>query len=316
MSAPVVLVFDSGLGGLTVLRELLREAPAARFIYVADDAVFPYGGLAPEALVARVNAVLDMAIDRWRPDVVVIACHTASTLVLPHLRARHAIPFVGTVPAIKPAAAVSISRMFSVLATPGTVARDYTRDLVRDYAGDCDVALVGSSRLATLAERAMSGETIADADVLAELAPCFRVSADGARRTDAVVLACTHYPLLLDRFQLLAPWPVAWIDPAPAISRRTINLLAQAGFDDGVQKGDMTAPTPPVAVFTGGSRLGTSLLAWLRSLGVSDTLIVPVDTTRNPPPDAAVAEVAASTLGEPTAPAQASPPAMGVAPAN
>lgn len=290
VSAPVVLVFDSGLGGLTVFREVARAAPAARLVYVADDAVFPYGELAPEALVARVNAVLDVAIARWRPDIVIIACHTASTLVLPHLRSRHAIPFVGTVPAIKPAAAASKSRMISVLATPGTVARDYTRDLVRDYAGDCAVELVGSRRLATLAERAMAGENVSDADIAAELAPCFQTSADGARRTDVVVLACTHYPLLLDRFRALAPWDVDWVDPAPAITRRTVNLLEQAGLT--VAGG--ANPQPPVAMFTGGERLGPPLAAWLRSLGVARTLVVPVEPAA---PGIAPAVVAAAASG-------------------
>jgi len=272
MSGPVVLVFDSGLGGLTVYREIVRAAPAAHFVYVADDAVFPYGALTPEALVARVNDVLDAQIARWRPDIVVIACHTASTLVLPHLRARHAMPFVGTVPAIKPAATASRSRMISVLATPGTVARDYTRDLVRAWAGDCAVALVGSRRLAPLAEQAMAGEAIADDDIQAELAPCFNVSADGARRTDAVVLACTHYPLLLERFQALAPWPVDWVDPAPAIARRTVDLLGKSGFDVAATQG----AEPAQMVLTGGVRLNPALRAALGEFGLRQIHIAPV----------------------------------------
>lgn len=281
MSGPVVLVFDSGLGGLTVYREIVRAAPAARFVYVADDAVFPYGALTPEALVARVNDVMDAAIARWRPDIVVIACHTASTLVLPHLRARHAIPFVGTVPAIKPAVSVSRSRMISVLATPGTVARDYTRDLVRNWAGDCAVALVGSRRLATLAEQAMAGEPLADSDIGAELEPCFNVSADGARRTDAVVLACTHYPLLLERFRALAPWPVEWIDPAPAIARRTVDLLGQSGFD--VTAGQAAAPAE--MALTGGARLNPALRAALGRFGLERIHVTPVESAaaRHPP---------------------------------
>ncbi len=283
MSGPVVLVFDSGLGGLTVYREIVRAAPAARFVYVADDAVFPYGALTPEALVARVNDVMDAEIARWRPDIVVIACHTASTLVLPHLRARHAIPFVGTVPAIKPAVSASRSRMISVLATPGTVARDYTRDLVRTWAGDCAVALVGSRRLATLAEQAMAGEAIADSDIQAELAPCFNVSADGARRTDAVVLACTHYPLLLEHFRALAPWPVDWIDPAPAIARRTVDLLGQAGFD--VMAGQAAAPAE--MVLTGGARLNPALRAALGDFGLQRIQIAPVEGASERPAPAA-----------------------------
>jgi glutamate racemase len=149
---------------------------------------------------------MDRLIAAHTPDLVVIACSTASTLVLPPLRARFAVPFVGTVPAIKPAASASATKAISVLATPGTVARDYTQDLVRQFANGCRVTLVGSRHLASIAEAEMTGRTAPDAVLASEIAPCF-VDANG-RRTDVVVLACTHFPLLLDRFEALAPWPV------------------------------------------------------------------------------------------------------------
>ena len=164
-----------------------------------------------------------------RPDVVVIACNTASTLVLPELRAAHSdVPFVGTVPAVKPAAARSHSRLISVLATPATVARDYTHDLIRQHAAHCEVTLVGSARLAPLAEAFMKGEPVSDDEIASEIAPCF-VERDG-RRTDHVVLACTHYPLLLDRLRRVSPWRVEWVDPAHAIARRVDHVLAEADF--------------------------------------------------------------------------------------
>jgi glutamate racemase len=223
--SPKILVFDSGLGGLTVFRALLRQRPDAHFIYAADDLGFPYGPKAEAEVVALVLRAMEMLIADHAPDVVVIACNTASTLVLPHLRARWPnLPFVGTVPAIKPAAEFSRSRLISVLATPGTVARDYTRDLVAKFAGHCDVTLVGAKTLAGLAENFVRGEALLDAEVLAEIAPCF-VERDG-RRTDAIVLACTHYPLLLDVFQRLAPWPLRWFDPASAIARRTDHVIS------------------------------------------------------------------------------------------
>jgi glutamate racemase len=239
--APTILVFDSGLGGLTVFAEVLKARPDARFVYAADDAGFPYGRLAPEALVARVVAVMERFLALYRPDLVVVACNTASTLVLPHLRARFAIPFVGTVPAIKPAAELSRSGRISVLATPGTVSRDYTRDLIDSYAARCRVTLVGSRRLACFAEAELAGPPVPDQAIREELAPCF--VADDGGRTDVVVLACTHYPLLLGRFRALAPWPVAWIDPAPAIARRVAQLI---GGPAPGHEGDA------VAVFTGG----------------------------------------------------------------
>lgn len=167
-------------------------------------------------------------IDRHAPDLAVIACNTASTLVMSYLRQAYKIPFVGTVPAIKPACAQSKTRRVSVLGTKGTVQREYTRGLIRDFTQGCEVTLVGSPELASLAERALNGEDVNDRDIFAELAPCFVGAAEETSRTDTVVLACTHYPLLLDRFVRLAPWPVDWIDPAPAIARRVSDLLGPA----------------------------------------------------------------------------------------
>ena len=142
------------------------------------------------------------------------------------MRENFKVPFVGTVPAIKPACASSASKLVTVLGTEATVKREYTRALIRDYAQGCAVTLVGSPRLAELAEAELKGELVSDDDIAAELAPCF-VEADG-KRTDTVVLACTHYPLLLQRFETLAPWPVNFIDPAPAIARRVLDLLGRS----------------------------------------------------------------------------------------
>ena len=224
---PRVLVFDSGLGGLTVLAEIQKARPDADIVYAADDELFPYGALSEPELVARVDRILGELIVGFSPDIVVVACNTASTLVLAPLRAAYPeIPFVGTVPAIKPAAEASRSRLISVLATPGTVARDYTRALVRDFAGDCEVELVGSARLAAIAERRFRAERIDIGEIAAEIAPCFVER--GGRRTDHVVLACTHFPLLIDTFAEIAPWPVEFVDPAPAIARRVDALLGRA----------------------------------------------------------------------------------------
>jgi glutamate racemase len=222
---PTILVFDSGLGGLTVYREVAAARPDADFVYVADDAGFPYGGLAEPALITRVVALMGELIAAHQPDLVVIACNTASTLVLPALRQKYALTFVGTVPAIKPACAASVTRQVSVLGTEATVAREYTRALIRDYAQDCRVTLVGSRHLATYAEAELAGAPVGDAQIRAEIAPCFR---DDGERTDTVVLACTHYPLLLERLQRLAPWRVSFFDPAPAIARRVVELLGPA----------------------------------------------------------------------------------------
>jgi len=157
-SRKTILVFDSGLGGLTVYREVAAARPDADFVYVADDAAFPYGAFADSALVSRVVGLLGELIETHRPDLVVVACNTASTLVLPDLRKKFSVPFVGTVPAIKPACAGSVTRRVSVLGTEGTVTREYTRALIRDYALDCRVTLVGSKSLAAYAEAELRRE--------------------------------------------------------------------------------------------------------------------------------------------------------------
>src|SRR5512146_2426579 len=222
-AAPTILVFDSGVGGLTVYREIVAARPDAAYVYVADDAGFPYGSQPETMLIARIIDVVGQAIAEHNPDLVVVACNTASTLALAELRARFAVPFVGTVPAIKPACAQSTTKCISVLGTQATVSRAYTRSLIREFAAGCNVALIGSSHLASYAEAELAGKPIADAAIKEEIAGCF-VDVEG-RRTDTVVLACTHYPLLLDRFKANAPWPVDWIDPAPAIARRVADLL-------------------------------------------------------------------------------------------
>ena len=255
-SGAPVLVFDSGLGGLTVLREIARVRPDAVLTFVADDAGFPYGRLGDQALIDRVVAVMDRHIAELRPALVVIACNTASTLALPVLRARFPIPFVGTVPAIKPACAQSKSKRISVLATAGTVRRDYTRDLIEKFAADCRVTLTGAERLAGIAEAALRGEAVDDDEISREIAPCF---VDDAGRTDTIVLACTHYPLILDRLERLAPWPVTWIDPAPAIARRTSQLL-------GPERAQGARPSN--GFFTSGSTPSPALVTALTSFGV------------------------------------------------
>jgi glutamate racemase len=256
--ATTILVFDSGLGGLTVFREVAKVRPDARYVYVADDAFFPYSRRGEAELVARVGALMGELIETHRPDLIVIACNTASTLVLPHLRTRFGVPFVGTVPAIKPACASSRTKRVAVLGTEATVGREYTRTLIRDFANGSDVKLVGSAKLAGFAEDELRGAPVADDLIAQEISPCF-VDA-GGRRTDTVVLACTHYPLLLDRFERLAPWPVTFVDPAPAIARRVVDL-------SGPKAGD--APGSPARIaFTSGRPPSAALGAALARFGL------------------------------------------------
>ena len=259
-SIPTILVFDSGLGGLTVFREVLKTRSSAHFVYAADDAFFPYGRHGESELVARVVAVIGDLIAVHAPDVVVIACNTASTIALPELRRRFRVPFVGTVPAIKPACLASASKRVSVFGTEATVAREYTKALIRDFAQGCDVTLVGSAKLAAMAESALLGQPIDATALAAEIAPCF--VGGGQRRTDTVVLACTHYPLLLDQLERHAPWPVTFVDPAPAIARRVGELL---GDDPSV--GTRHARE----VFTSGRPPSAALATTLARFGIAAT---------------------------------------------
>lgn len=246
-SPPTILVFDSGLGGLTVLREIVAVRPDAHYIYVADDAFFPYGHHSETEIIARVVPLIGELIETHAPDLVVIACNTASTLVMAHLRSAYDIPFVGTVPAIKPACAASRTRRVAVLGTEATVKREYTRALIREHGQGCDVDLVGSKLLAAYAEAELHGRPVSDAALLTEISPCFR---DDGNRTDTVVLACTHYPLVIARLEQIAPWPVNFIDPAPAIARRVVHLLegAAASAAKSVTCAIFTSGTAPAAI--------------------------------------------------------------------
>jgi len=257
LAKPTILVFDSGLGGLTVYREIARVRPDARYVYAADDALFPYGAIEENELIARTVDLMEKLVATHRPDLVVIACNTASTIVLPSLRARLRVPFVGTVPAIKPACAASQTKRVSVLGTEATVKREYTKALIREFAADCQVTLVGSARLAGLAEAALTGNQIEDAAIAAEITPCF--IDDGTARTDTLVLACTHYPLLADQLARLAPWPVNFIDTAPAIARRVVELIGPA------RNGHALAA--PDLVFSSGRTPPPALRAWIDGIG-------------------------------------------------
>lgn len=220
-----MLVMDSGLGGISVVRALHARRPDRPLTYLADTALFPYGGRAAEALSARAIALIT-ALDKQAPErTVVLACNTLSTLCLAALRAGLPHKFVGTVPAIKVAAAHSTTKRFTLLATPNTAHSDYTKNLIAEFAAGCMVDRVGAPKLARQAEALLLGEAVTDEALRAELAPAFHDDAKG--RTDSVVLGCTHYPLIVERLRANAPWPVEWIDSGDAIARRALSLVEQ-----------------------------------------------------------------------------------------
>ena len=239
---PRVLIFDSGVGSLSIGAEIHRRLPGIDLLYVMDRDGFPYGSWQPEALVAHICDTLEKLLQQHAADLVVVACNSASTAVLPALRARISAPVVGVVPAIKPAAALSRSRVIGLLATPGTIARPYTRQLIDDFAADCTVIPLGSALLAPAAEAQFHSGVSADAtcqQVMAEL-----LARPRATEIDTIVLACTHFPLLQAQLAAqgaaLAP-EVTWVDSGEAIARRVETLLGEIGARDRGNTGDQQA---------------------------------------------------------------------------
>ena len=277
MIKPRILLFDSGMGGLTVARAVAKQLPEAHLIYSADNAGFPYGAWEEGKLTQRIVMVLGALIEKTKPDVVVIACNTASTIAMAALRAAYALPFVGTVPAIKPAAAQTKSGIIGVLATPGTVNREYTHSLIHTYAFHCKVFLHGAPRLAEIAEQKLRGHAVDMAELKDEVAPVFR-KRDGSR-TDVVVLGCTHYPLLTEEISKVAPWPVTYIDPSPAIARRVADVAEET-----VLKGpDETVPAHGTVILTSPRGQGAETISAYAAMGfpVLNVLDLPVgETTR------------------------------------
>lgn len=218
------LVFDSGMGGLTVAREIRALAPELSVDYAADTGFFPYGEKSDDALRDRLPKIAKALVERARPDVFVIACNTASTLALDDVRAVLDIPVVGTVPAIKPAVSVSKTKVIGLLATPGTVRRAYTAKLIEDFASDAEVIMHGSVELVRLAEQHAAGENVPLEAFRAAQAPLFET--ERGSEIDTVVLACTHFPLVRGELAATVPQPVNFIDSGEAIARQTLRVLS------------------------------------------------------------------------------------------
>ncbi|MEM7004449.1 MAG: glutamate racemase [Pseudomonadota bacterium] len=235
------LVFDSGVGGLTVVEALRALSPGTRVDYAADTGFFPYGDKKDEDLRSRLPEIAEALVTEVEPDVFVIACNTASTLALSEVRARLQIPVVGTVPAIKPAVRKSETGTIGLLATPGTVRRNYTTALIRDFAKDADVIIHGSLELVALAEAFARGETPALEEFAAAQQPLF--DGDIEEQMDVVVLACTHFPLVVTQLEESAPRPVRYIDSGEAIALQTQRLLTS-------RKASLGNPEKPRAIIT------------------------------------------------------------------
>lgn len=220
-SAPI-LFFDSGVGGLSVVAATRALLSTAGFVYAADLAGFPYGTRSEAEIAARVPALLGRLVERYRPRLAVVACNTASTIALHAVRAALDLAVVGTVPAIKPAALASRTRVIGVLGTPATVRQPYLDRLSSEFASDCVVIRHGSAGLVALAETKLRGEAIPVAAVAAAIAPMFEH--ERGRDIDVVVLACTHFPLLEDELAAATPHAVRFVDGSAGIARRIATL--------------------------------------------------------------------------------------------
>ena len=256
-SAPL-LFFDSGVGGLSVLGPTRKLLPNAPIVYAADSAGFPYGKRSEAELAARVPALLGRLVERFRPRLAVIACNTASTIALDHVRAALDIPVVGTVPAIKPAAELSKSRVIGVLGTEATVRQPYVDDLAARFAADCTVIRHGSAELVELAEAKLAGQEVPVEAVRAAIAPL--VEQPKGREIDVMVLACTHFPLLAEEISAAFP-AIAQVDGGPGIARRIAYLT----------QGQLWPGSPPggIAIFTAAHR--APLASALARFGLNET---------------------------------------------
>jgi glutamate racemase len=251
-NAPI-LFFDSGVGGLSILAPARIALPNAPIVYAADSAGFPYGTKSEAEIAARVPALLGRLVERYRPRLAVIACNTASTIALPVVRAALDIPVVGTVPAIKPAALASRTRVFGVLGTDATVRQPYVDRLAAEHGADCIMLRHGSAALVQLAEAKLRGDPLDPQiarDALAGL-----LDQPGGDRMDIVALACTHFPLVEAELAAAAPRPLTFVDGGAGIARRIAYLTQGQPWPD-------VAP-PGIAVFTrvdeGVERLSTAL---------------------------------------------------------
>lgn len=219
----LIAIYDSGVGGLSIYQTIVDYCPGHEIVFVSDNEAFPYGTKPEPELVQRVTKVVTQIAEHFAPDILVIACNTASTVVLPSLRARFEFDIVGVVPAIKPAAEQSKTKCIGLLATPATIQRAYTENLITEFASDCQVTKVGSSDLVCLVEEKLSGGNIAPSRIEAVLEPIL-----SDNRIDTLILACTHFPLLNNEINSLFQANsrhVKLIDSSKGIAKRVSFLL-------------------------------------------------------------------------------------------
>ncbi len=217
-------MFDSGVGGLAVLREVRALLPDEDIIYFADNGFFPYGARPRAEVMARARTITSMLLDEGA-KLIVVACNTATSAAIAQLRAEWPhVPFVGTEPALKPAAARTLAGRVALLVTPGTARGEKLAALIDRYGAEVHVETVEAPGLAALVE---AGEVASDAARGAVRGYVARVKSTGA---DVLVLGCTHYAFLRPLFEEEAGDGLAVIEPSAAVAGQVRRLLDQRGL--------------------------------------------------------------------------------------
>lgn len=217
-----LLFFDTGIGGLSILRESRALIPEAPFVYAADYAGMPYGMKSEAELAARVPAILGRLVERYRPALVTIACNTASTIALDHVRSALDVPVVGTVPAIKPASEITKTGTIGLLGTTATIRQPYVDRLASEFAADKKIIKFGAPDLVYAAEAKLRNEEPNRKIILG--AANGLLLQDGGDQIDTIILACTHFPLVQEELQAAIDRPIQFVDGSKGIARRIAHL--------------------------------------------------------------------------------------------
>ena len=228
-TAPL-LFFDSGIGGMSVVSAVRAALPNAPLVYAADYAGLPYGTKSEAEIAARVPALLGRLVERFRPRLVTIACNTACTIALSHVRAALDVPVVGTVPAIKPASEMTKSKVIGLLGTAATIRQPYVDRLQAEFAGGMTLLRYAAPELVYAAEAKMRGESVDPAVYVAAIAGL--TSQPGGSQIDVIILGCTHFPLVEDELAAVAGRDVRFVDGAPGIARRISFLTGHHCWPD------------------------------------------------------------------------------------
>jgi len=220
-TSPTILIIDSGVGGLSVYSEVVKLLPMAHYLYVFDNDGFPYGTKEEAFIIERVMTITQQMVQRYDIHLAIIACNTASTITLPSLRKAFNFPVIGVVPAIKPAARLTSNGVVGLLATQGTIQREYTYELIKQFAEGCQIEMLAAPLLVELAERKLHGLAVAVQDVEVAISSLLTLN----EVPDTVILGCTHFPLLKHELEQIFPRGTLFIDSGLAIARRALFLL-------------------------------------------------------------------------------------------